>query len=285
MTTRRITKQQFSDGLAIDSSRIQKAMEDIEHYTNSVPVNSIKNRFAMNHIVLTCQGAETPHSASPLNVANRTRLCPFFPGDQTPTSTATRRVKGLGRLSGSPTATAAGVSIQNQLVWTTSTIFARPVVLDTISIFIEGSKLSAAETNGSSTSFTLFNPANNQSYHRVAVVIDTDDVYAAEDRLLSSKEFVLREFDEVYSSDAVQTPGAGVVNMSPSDIMATGSRGDNRLYLERQNINLPIHQFGRTRFRMVIYGPGVGTHPEATNAEIRPLQATFYIGYKEMLHG
>ena len=285
MTTRRITREQFSDGLAIDGSRIQKAMEDIESYTNAVPVESIKNRFSMNHMVLTCQGAETPNGSSDLTVANRTRVCPFFPADQTPTASGGHRVKGLARLQSSPVQTAAGVSIVTPMVWTVSTIFPKPVILDTLSVFIEGSKLSAAETNGAVTSFTMFNSANDQSYHRVSLAVDTDNAYSAEDRLLNSKEFVLREFDEVQKSDAVQTPGSGVQPMQPMDIMIDGSRGTNRLYLEKQNIDLPIHQFARTRFRLVIYSPAVASNSEAINAEMRPLQATFYIGYKEMLRG
>ena len=285
MTTRRITREQFSDNLAIDGSRIQKAMEDIESYTNSVPVESLKGRFSMNHIVLTCQGAETPNGSSALTVANRTRVSPFFPADQTPTATATHRAKGLARLTSSATQTAAGVAITTPLVWTVSTIFPRPIVLDTLSVFIEGSKLSAAETNGAVTSFTMFNSANDQSYHRVSLVVDTDNAYSAEDRLLNSKEFVLREFDEVQKSDAVQTPGSGVQNFMPGDVVLPGSRGTNRLYLEKQNIDLPIHQFARTRFRLVIYSPAVASNSEAINAEMRPLQATFYIGYKEMLRG
>jgi hypothetical protein len=285
MTTRRITREQFSDGLAIDGSRIQKAMEDIESYTNAVPVESIKSRFSMNHIVLTCQGAETPNGSSALTVANRTRVSPFFPADQTPSAVGGHRVKGLARLQSSAAQTAAGVAITTPMVWTASTIFARPVVLDTLSIFIEGSKVSAAETNGSVTSFTMFNAANNQSYHRVVLMVDTDNAYSAEDRRLNSKEFVLREFDEVQKSDAVQTPGSGVQDFAPGDIAAAGSRGPNRLYLEKQNIDLPIHQFARTRFRLVIYSPAIASNTEAINAEMRPLQATFYVGYKEALRG
>ena len=281
MTSRRITREQFSDSLAIDSSRIQKAMDDIEGYTNAVPLKALKNKFSMNHIVLTCQGAETPDNLQAIGAqAGRMLPCPYFPATQG----SAERIKGTARLSTDATATTAA-PLTTALAWTTSTIFPRPVVLDTISLFIEGVKLSAAQTAGLGLAFSLFGIASDESYHRVRLIVDTDNMTAAEDRRLNSKEFVIKEFDEVEFSDAVQVPGSGVVDMKPSDIMAPGSRGVTRLYLEKSNINLPIHQFARVRFRVVLHGPGLGSSVATVNAEVRPVQTTLCIAYKEMLRG
>ena len=271
MTSRRITREQFSDSLAIDSSRIQKAMEDIEGYTNSVPLEALKHKFSMNHIVLTCQGAETDDNGSAIGAEQGRMLpCPYFPATQA----GNERIKGTGVI----------MSPGTPLAWTTSTIFPRPVVLDTISVFIEGVKLSASTSGGLPTNFTMFNTANDQSYHRVRIIIDTDNMTAAEDRRLNSKELVIKAFDEVEFSDAVEDYSAAT-DMQPSDIMTPQTRGKMRLFLEKKELNLPIHQFARVRFRLLIYSPLLNTIVATTNAQVRPLQTTFYIGYKEMLRG
>ena len=51
MTTRYVTKQQFSDGTTIDGNRIEEAIQSIESLSDNVPYGAVRTRFTQTMIV------------------------------------------------------------------------------------------------------------------------------------------------------------------------------------------------------------------------------------------
>jgi len=275
MTTRHITDQQFVNGTAIDANRVQKALTDIEEYTNSIPLESIDKRFSLNYLILTAVGAKTVPLGGP---APTTTMGPRYSPFLQDSTADGLRVKGTQRKYG-PT-TASGTLLSSAFVWTVSALFPRPVVIDTVSVYINGAPFDPDGTMHLVDDGVAVPGDAGISAHRVRLIIDTDDVIAAEDRTLNSKEYTLQNFEESNYLDSSEAKALS------TDMLPTGSTllhnpanpTYENLWLVRENINRPLHQFSRTRFRLVFYGAD-GVDLFTTS----PRDVTFTIVYKEAL--
>jgi hypothetical protein len=301
-TTRRITDQQFADDTAIDGSRVQKAMEDTEEYFNEVPIEAFTERYSLNYMVFTSLGPRVGfHVASGAPVTNTDgffHYSPFLP-EHVNFGNTLERSKGSDRVI-DPFAydtinrSADGQTYSAAYVLTASVVFPEPVILDSVSLFISN-KLTAAnapvvqpeatypdqQTDGY---YQLLDGAN-RSLQRTRLLIDTDNVISAEDRTLNSKEYALKDFQELF-----WYPTAGVApsaTMFPETATSTTGKweyANGGLYLRKSEINLPFHQMARVRFRVVLYGPeGVGPTALDKIRKIKPENFTFTIVYKEGL--
>ena len=266
MTTRKITSQQFVTNGTIDGERLQTALAETEQFINNVPLDVIKQKYSLNYLVFTRLGADDPHQ----------RNCPFLAG----TINGSERVKGIYKDVNSdvnyilqPTVAA---NFFQPHVWTVSTYFYRPVILDSICLYMKNNNIGSGLPGGAHD-FDFWNPGltwyKGGAYQRIRVLIDSDDAVASEDRSLNSKEYALQDFQENFYRDDNHS---SVTSMQPVNFPGEA------IQLERNNINLPLHYKSRVRFRIVLYLDAGAAKPLlGSTAE----NVTFTIVYKEALTG
>jgi len=201
MSNRVITDEQFAAGGTIDGSRIQTALDDVEQFINNVPLSAIKQKYALNYMTFTYLGADWGTNA-PATIGY-SRIPPFLQHADHP------RVKGLKRSSLTQPYPADYENNATPNVFTVSTMFPKPVILDSVCLWINGVGINnpgAFNWGGGVHSLPMRDGSGN-SYQRIRVIIDTDDAIAAEDRSLNSKEFVLQDFQERFHAQEIQLLG------------------------------------------------------------------------------
>ena len=287
MSNRVITDEQFAAGGTIDGSRIQTALDDVEQFINNVPLSAIKQKYALNYMTFTYIGADWGTGA-PATVGY-SRIPPFLQHTDYP------RVKGLKRSSLTHPYPADYENNATPNVFTVSTMFPKPVILDSVCLWINGVGINNPDSlswGGGVHSLPMRDGSGN-SYQRIRVIIDTDDAVAAEDRSLNSKEFVLQDFQERFHAGTYKSSGSDMVPSSSRNTTPWGSEAGTipalagcpdpmSLYLLKKNIDLPFYQGSRVRFRLIIYQ---SASLSATNSLIArtPENVTFTIAYKEAL--
>ena len=280
MSTRHITKEQFSPNTTIDGARIAKVLDELEQRVNNVPLGDIEYQRAMQYMILNCLTAKT----SSWNAAQSFRS-PFNDAGSQDNAGAVinagseERAKGL--ITGDEAFPSAAAGNNEPIIaWTAATQFPKPVVIDTISIVLEADDDYETEWVGG----TLF--AANQWSQRVHLLIDTDDLVSSEDRTLNSVEFHLHSFDEQRWLAPLlgTTPATDMQPLASDNTYTATADGFPTLVLTRQGLNIPIHQLARVRFRVALVGssptPGAGFITESL-----PGRPTFVIAYKEALRG
>ena len=282
MSTRKITKEQFSDGSTIDGSRIARAIDDTVAYNNEVPLEAIDKPRMPQFVVL---GANPKNNTIPVTISppwlNYNLQDPVLPQ-------VNFRAKGLA------------VSVTNSGIfpttdgglWTVSTVFDRPVIIDTICVHIDAwdawpIHLDGPPTAGMSTSSLL------------QVMVDTDNVHAPEDRTVNSKEFHYRLYDPaiwkaLYLNDVLLGTSTDMTPARPTKLQdgTAQAAGYYSYVIERKDINLPIHQFARVRFRLAfgrpdtsVIVPGSQSWETGGSATMHPGQPTWTIVYREQARG
>tara|TARA_R100001510_G_scaffold30679_1_gene27367 strand:- start:16707 stop:17663 length:957 start_codon:yes stop_codon:yes gene_type:complete len=315
MTNRRITEEQFQTGTAIDASRIQKALDETEEYFNNIPIEAIKERYSLNYMVLTSLnsnvGYDSAAAGTPpiLTQSGWSHYSPFLPVGSTHT------IKGIFReedLGGDRINSTTGIKNKSYRVFSASVMFDKPVILDSVCLFMMNRKPEAATGNANYWGTGAGGPANGRvdrfdgdqkytlaetqatgyrSLQRTRILVDTDDLVASEDRSLSSKEFVLQDFQELFfRPDTWATGSGGAASSSMFPETAESPTGHfieqfahQGLYLLKENINIPFHQKARVRFRVVSYADGLSTADQSMIKDIKPENMTFTIVYKEAL--
>ena len=283
MSNRRITKEQFVNDGTIDGSRIQKALDETEEYINNIPLEAIKQRYSLNYMVFTALGAAAPTAGwgagGPGSALGYTRFAPYLNSSNLVTG-SNYRVKGTTK--NSETLAPYDKSTSYPAVFTVATSFPRPVILDSICLFINSR--GSASAGAWSDQGLETRSAGDEAYQRVRIIVDTDDMVSSEDRTLNSKEYVLQDFQETFWSGTHNTAGS---TMFPSSsemgggAPSWGGAGSSQsLLLRKDGLNIPVHQFARTRFRLVLYA----SDSLATALRDRtPENMTLTVVYKEAL--
>lgn len=315
MTNRRITEEQFESGSAIDGARIQKALNETEDYFNNIPLEAIREKYALNYMVFTSLNAGVGYINAaptvPIKQSGFFQDSPFLPADDRRLIGGVyhppiKRVKGVFR---DERAAADGINSgstneksTSYRVFTASTLFDRPVIIDSVCLFMMNRSPGSASANADATNTAESDRLDetgkyettdsaSRSRQRTRILIDTDDVVSSEDRTLNSKEYVLQDFQELFWNPS-QWVGSAGAQMSPNTSESTtgefmSNPSHEGLYLLKRNINIPIHQLSRVRFRVCSYAPGVLANPTLPTVDflkdIKPENMTFTVIYKEAL--
>tara|TARA_R110000772_G_scaffold14309_3_gene41470 strand:+ start:3800 stop:4648 length:849 start_codon:yes stop_codon:yes gene_type:complete len=282
MSTWKITKEQFSDGSTIDGSRLARAIDDTVGYNNEVPLEAISKPRMPQFVIL---GANPKNNAAPVTMSP-----PWVNYNlQDPaTSEVKFRAKGMAvsvTSNGTFPTTDGGL-------WTVSTIFDRPVIIDTICVHIE---------SWDGWPILLTQPATSSmpDASLLQVMVDTDSVTAPEDRTVNSKEFHYRLYDPTvwrasYLNDVLLGASSDMTPARPAKLQDGTAQpaGYHSHVLESKDLNLPIHQFARVRFRLGFGSPGTnaavpgaGSWETGGSATMHPGQPTWVIVYREQARG
>jgi len=277
MSTRKITKEQFSDGSTIDGSRIARAITDVIEQNNNIPLEHVSKSRMPQFLVL---GAYPPMvvAGSPITTSP-----PWLNYNLAGASGGENfRAKGVVASQNS----AGGYTTSDGGLWTVSTLFDRPVIIDTVSIHIDSWDHWPIKLTG-----PLVSAFANASL--LQILIDTDNIHAPEDRTMNSKEFHYRQFDPTVWHANSLNKTAPAVDMQPArpTLLGNGSAAEPSYVIERKGLNLPIHQFARVRFRLAFARQdtsptNAGTKSWASDGgsnTMHPGQPTFVIVYREQL--
>ena len=276
MSTRKITNEQFSDLSTIDGSRIAKAIAETVEITNNVPLDSIAKPRSAQFVIL---GAYPPN-----NAAAATTSPPWIAYNRADSAgDPVFRAKGVVASE-----TAGGVfPTTDGGLWTAATLFDRPVIIDTICVHIDSWDGWPIRLHGVG--------AGNNDIGLLQLLIDTDDVTSPEDRTKNAKEFHYRNFDPtVWEAKDLNNGVAPTVNMVPAvpTKLKDGSAAYPSHVVEYKDINLPIHQMARVRFRLAFARKGTNASAAGSKswetpgaATMHPGQPTWVIVYKEQVRG
>ena len=274
MSNRRITKEQFVNDGTIDGSRIQKALDETEEYINNVPLEAIKQRYSLNYMVFTALGAAGGDGAT----LGKTRFAPYLNSNNLVPGGNNDRVKGTTKAS--ETLTPYTKALTYPSIFTVATSFPVPVIIDSVCLFINSRGRYGPGTL-SDQSFEMLSGA--ASFQRTRIIVDTDDMVSSEDRTLNAKEYVLQDFQESFWSGTPQAAGSTMFPRSSEQTGAIPSWGgvgsSQSLLLRKDDLNIPVHQFARTRFRLVLYAGGVANPLRHRTPE----NMTLTVVYKEAL--
>lgn len=277
MSTRKITTEQFSDGSTIDGSRVARAITDVVSYNNELPLAAVAKTRAPQFMILGAYPQQVV-AGSPITTSSPWVNYNLADAAGDPIF----RAKGIAASENS-----AGVyTTADGGLWTVSTLFDRPVIIDTVAVHIDSWDAWPIELTGPGTS-TLDNASLLQ------ILIDTDNLYAPEDRTMNAKEFHYRQYDPtVWHAKNLNNAAAPAVDMAPQPPtkLKDGSATETSYVIERKNLNLPIHQLARVRFRLAfarkdtsaVAGDKSWESDNGSNT-MHPGQPTFVIVYREQL--
>ena len=269
MSIRRITKEQFVNDGTIDGSRIQKALDETEEYINNIPLEAIKQRYSLNYMVFTSLGADSDLLQGV--TIGQSRYSPYL--KSTPD-----RAKGTTQES--TTLAPYDDSASSPYVMTVATTFVRPVILDTVHLFINSRGGAVVGAPGDFHSFDMIDPIlGSEAFQRVRIIVDTDDMVSSEDRTLNSKEYVLQDFQESFWNSKYNSASSQMLPVASEGANSWGN-GTQSILLRKDELNIPLHQFSRVRFRVVLYGSDSVNDPLG---ERTPENMTLTVVYKEAL--
>tara|TARA_R100000808_G_C2155487_1_gene168206 strand:- start:11291 stop:12136 length:846 start_codon:yes stop_codon:yes gene_type:complete len=279
MSNRKITDEQFSTDSTIDGSRIAKAVSDVVNYNNDLPLEAVARSRSLSCI---CLGAyPRKHNAAAGALSHSPPWMWYSWEDTTVTPNVKHyRAKGVQ----AATKTDGTLLVDDGGVWTTSAIFDRPVIIDTVCVHIEHINIlwpiEFSYAGG---------PKPTDDVSLLQLLIDTDDLTAPEDRTLNAKELHYFNFDpKVHDARCLNqnTPANDMFPVPPIDARQ-GANGVPSMLLEKRSLNIPVHQFARVRFRLA-FASDKGTSANYSWASgaphtMHPGQPTFIIFFREQL--
>lgn len=295
-TIREITDEQFADGTTVDGRRIDSAMEDIVERANSVKKKDLKRRWFQTQYVggwsAPIIGTGTYQHHFPfLNMKNDSDS--LFPGTSFPDDKAYNeyRLKGHSlftkMLGGLP-------DNAKQYAVTNSFYFRKPVVITGCSLVLSSEPsaggFDVAPVNdfqyGSSAS-DLPSGYIDKPLSDLYVGIVVDNPFLPEDRKLNS--MVYHRFDFDVDAWLMRTPEvAGQPAFADMRPPFPGKK-HHAIYIDDQNLNIPLSRDSRARFAFGIptYGSGnaAGAWGQDVGGTYRPFVSQYYSWTLTVLEG
>ena len=277
MSNRRITDEQFSTNSTIDGSRISKAVSEAVEYNNNLPIEAVCRSRAVSCICLGAYPRAVNAAAGALTYSAPWLWYSWADAS----SNKYYRAKGIQ----AATSTSGSLRTDDGGLWTVSTLFERPVIIDTVCVHIDHIDQSFP-IKLSTTPYT-----NGPSL--LQLLIDTDDVTAPEDRTLNAKELHYFNFDpRVYQTPQLNdntAPTNDMLPLYPADAKSSAN-AEGTFVLEKSDLNIPIHQFARVNFRLAFaneLGTSANFSWKSSGAPftMHPGQPTFVIFFREQLRG
>lgn len=269
---RRLTDQQFSDGTTIDGNRLEKALRQIEEWSNDIPDGDLENRWMQTQMVLSFSpftadevarlsalggaGVSGHRKAPALPVYNSNAPAGSDPGNNP------FRLKG-NRLYWQAAYANNWISTPLQYAWCATLQTGNdPVIIDGVSMFLE---------NGNSEYTNDFKydgvtaPGQEQAGYfvndiQLQITADNPFVFEKQDQ-----NQVLYHRHQFSAAEALQCPvatGTSFPDIVPSGIV-TYEDNTKTLALIDRDMGLPVPP--RTRFRFYLILRADGPNASAAN--------------------
>ena len=275
---RHFTTEQFSDGTTIDGDRLEKSLQDLEDYINSVPDGDFKNRWLQSQIVLkylpwTAEADAQLHTdGAP---ANSFMPFPYLPVYNY-TGSADDEVMNAFRFKGNrldyqnPFSDTGlyhlgGSSGGRQVAWTTSfSIGEDPVILDSVDAILASYTTEYANGYVYEPSTLPSNRSVGQSANDIHLQITVDSPFIPNIQIENSVLYHKYNFDaSSYMIKAVGVPSVAAfsADMEPTlntgDLVGMGIGYDTTLHIKDSNLRIPIPPFSRLRFALILPDSGL----------------------------
>lgn len=245
MSTRKVSKEQFSDGTTIDGERIDKSLQDIVDYINLIPVDAESNSFCKKQIVAGYSPRVFDYKPNAPGSEDRPRELPWTPMrlDQVSNTNepSATRMKGTDPAGIYPNEYGRGY------VWSIPFRTKEPVVISNIDFVLQTDESATYYPND--WQWTTTGPGNlvngdwvEDVYVQVQVENYINSVDPREDDItVTKKEFSLdaQFFNPLQGWDNDMTPSIQSERM-------------NGAWLEARDVNVPVPANSSVRILMFL---------------------------------
>lgn len=261
---RRFTSQQFSDGTTIDGNRLEKALQDLEDWSNSIEDSSFANRWMQSQFILKYL-PPTPDSDSFLaasTVAGNYRRAPFLPIYNPKTTENPHRLKGtrLHWQTGFVEPTPGANQYNEQAVWTSSfSVGEDPLIISSV----DGVFLTYSSEYTSDWKYGSLSPGGTAGTYSndIHLQITADNPFLPNLQLKNTIVFhkYLSSADgSLFCDQAINLATIDDMNPSLTSVTSMVPMHETSLSMNLDNLNIPIPPYTRLRFSLVL---PVGTGP------------------------
>jgi len=253
---RRITGQQFSDGTTIDGDRLEKALQDLEDYINDVPDGDLKTRWLQSQAVLRylpfTAEADT-NLATSTGIAGNSNFAPYLPvyNGQVAGSKITNAYRFKGNKL--PWQDAFGTANSLQVAWTASfAVGDEPMVIDAIDLnmAVYGSEyVNTFEYDSAQPP----NKTPNAPVDDIHLQVSMDNPFIPSLQILNSVLYHKYNFSALHAQ--MTAPGLAFslgTDINPTVASVSGPAGGTSLFIQEENLNIPVPPGSRVRFSLLI---------------------------------
>ena len=261
---RRLTDQQFSDGTTIDGNRLEKALRQIEDWSNAIPDSDLESRWMQTQMVLSFSPFTAAEVArlSALGGAgvNGHRLAPFLPVYNSTAPTGNDPTNNPFRLKGNRLYWQPGyadnwISTPVQYAWcATMQTGNEPMIIDGVSMILENGK---TEYTNDFKYDAVTAPGNEQAgyfVNDIQLQITADNPFVTEKQ---DQNQVLYHRHSFSAAEVLQCPAPiGTVwpDMPPN--ISLREDQSSTLALIDRDMGLPIPPKTRFRFYLILRADG-----------------------------
>jgi hypothetical protein len=263
MSNRYITDQQFSDGTTIDGSRLEKALQQLEEWTNQVPNGHMKNRWTQSQMVFRyfppCSSSDA-ELATNTGIAGNIRHYPWLPVFNPSDSSNPMRVKGtkVPWVSAYANPNPASEYANSQAVWQVSFATAdTPLLIEGIdALFLCDDPAASSHEFVNTWLWTSSPPsgATPSTYiEDVQITLTADNSFIPELQSGNSVLFTRRNFSVLNSIMSPSGPPAAFADMAPAlDSNLGGNAPSFSLSFNEHGLFLPIPSYTRLKLSIVV---------------------------------
>ena len=265
---RRFTSQQFSDGTTIDGNRLEKALQDLEDWSNGIKDGDFANRWMQSQFILKYLPPTADSDAAlatSTGVAANYRRAPFLP-IYNPTGSVTsenpHRLKGtkLHWQTGYVNPTLGANQYNEQAVWTSAfSVGDDPLIISSIdAVFLNYSaeyltdwKYASGSPGGAPGTYS----------NDIHLQVTADNPFLPNLQLKNTIVFhkYLSSADgSLFCDQAINLATIDDMNPSLTSVAGMTPMHETSLSMNLDNLNIPIPPYTRLRFSLVL---PVGTGP------------------------
>lgn len=267
---RRFTDEQFSDGTTIDGDRLERALQDLERWSNDIPDGDFRNRWMQSQIIMKylpqTQGADADLAIN-TGIPGNYKHAPYLPIYNGADNQNPFRIKGNSSspwLSGytaptynyfpddTPPIYTPDVLYNNQAVWTMAlAVGSDPLIIESADLimmtdtteystnWLYGSGSVAGEEGTSSDDIHLEITADNPFLPNIQ-----------QQNTILHHKYLFKASSVLFSPEkTIMDP---VKDMAPAPPPAMNITYGNSLALTLSGLNIPIPPYSRLRFSLIL---------------------------------
>lgn len=267
---RHFTSEQFADGTTIDGNRLEKALQDLEDWSNNIEDSQFLNRWLQSQYVLKYLPPTTASDdtlATTTGLAGNYRHAPFLPVYNWPADENAFRVKG-NRLwwqegYSSPTQqfvpgiipATPDLIYKDQCVWTASLAIGEdPAIIDSVDLVMltyDDEYTTDWKYDSASQAYNGVTPTYSNDIH---LEITADNPFLPNVQIKNT--VIFHKFQSIADASffSLQAIAALVSDMNPKLNSVTGMNPthETSIAMKMGNMNIPIPPFTRLRFSLIL---------------------------------
>jgi len=281
---RRLTREQFADGTTIDGNRLEGALDDVVNRVNAVQIGDLKRRFfqtqyvggympmpkrAYGDVLLGAPGVQDVFPWLPVYNGRETTTNAAADDFVTPAAGFSNRYRMKGTFNDDIEPERIDAEyLFDQFVWSSSMFFFRPCVVVGVSVFVHVDGVEYENDLAYSAGAPPEHKTPSGTLRDFVAELSVDNPVSQEARNLNDIEYhrVNFRFDSRRFSNLGGVNGTEPGSHTPTDMSPAHPVNDGEvltlggMWLDDQNLNIPIHEGARVRLNFLIPQYG-GVYP------------------------